>query len=66
MHLSDVFLDAPGYFKESSVFSPGNTLNTFEVDGCKIGLGICYDVFFPEVSIIYAKMGLISFYIGRK
>ena len=43
-------------FKESEVLSPGNEFSTFETSfGAKIGLGICYDIRFPDLAQIYAR-----------
>jgi omega-amidase len=43
-------------FKESEVLSPGSEFASFETDfGAKIGLGICYDIRFPDLAQIYAR-----------
>lgn len=57
MHLFDI--DIPGgiTFKESDVLSPGNELVTFEIDGVKVGLGICYDLRFEELAKLYRLKG---------
>merc|ERR1712126_159359 len=46
-----------GTFKESDTLSPGNGLTTFDVEGIKIGLGICYDIRFAEMAQLYNRMG---------
>lgn len=53
MHLFDI--DIPGgiTFKESDILSGGNQLKIFEIDGIKIGLGICYDLRFEELAKLY-------------
>lgn len=53
MHLFDI--DIPGgiTFKESDILSGGNQLETFDIDGIKIGLGICYDLRFEELAKLY-------------
>lgn len=45
IHLFDAF-----GVKESNQFESGNTLGTFSLDCCKIGVWICYDTRFPEVA----------------
>ena len=30
------------------------------VDWCKVGIGICYDVRFPELAQLYAKKGSLK------
>lgn len=61
MHLFDVDIRDKLTFQESKVFSAGNELTTFELDDiCRVGLGICYDVRFPEVAQVYAKKGKIK------
>jgi predicted amidohydrolase len=56
VHLFDI--DVPGKikFKESAVLSPGCSLTHFEVkEWGKIGLGICYDLRFPEIALLAAR-----------
>ncbi len=57
MHLFDV--DMPGRitFKESDTLSPGNNITLFQYNGISIGLLICYDIRFPEVSRALALAG---------
>jgi len=56
MHLFDI--DVPGKitFKESEVLSPGNSLAVLDTPfGCRVGLGICYDIRFAELAQVYAR-----------
>lgn len=49
-------LDTPTLkFKESEVLSPGSDLLSFEMPefNAKIGIGICFDIRFPELASIY-------------
>ncbi|XP_041373451.1 omega-amidase NIT2-like [Gigantopelta aegis] len=57
VHLFDI--DVPGKmtFKESEVLSSGNQLTSFQTDFGKIGIGICYDIRFPEMSQSYSQKG---------
>ncbi len=45
-----------GPFREYMYFSPGSSPFCFEATGAKIGVQICYDVFFPEISSEYRDM----------
>ncbi|KAL1513081.1 hypothetical protein ABEB36_002552 [Hypothenemus hampei] len=58
MHLFDI--DIPGgiTFKESDVLSAGNELASFDVNGIKVGLGICYDLRFEELAKLYRLQGV--------
>ena len=49
VHLFDI--DVPGRitFKESDTLSPGDGVTVVETPYGKIGIGICYDIRFPEV-----------------
>ncbi|OLY78147.1 Omega-amidase NIT2 [Smittium mucronatum] len=60
MHLFDI--DVPGKitFKESDVLSPGNELTSFATPWGHIGVGICYDVRFPELAMIAARRGCFA------
>lgn len=56
MHLYDVDI-VGGRYKESNEISAGSEFVTFNVEGIKIGLGICYDLGFEEHARIYRNMG---------
>lgn len=47
-----------GPFEEKRYFHEGDMLPIFEVDDTKLGLIICYDIFFPELSKAYALNGV--------
>ncbi|XP_076482736.1 omega-amidase NIT2-A-like [Bombus vancouverensis nearcticus] len=53
VHLFDIDIPNKITFRESDSLSPGNSLTTFDVKGCKIGIGICYDIRFEEMARIY-------------
>ena len=43
-------------FCESIVLSPGSEFATFETNfGAKVGIGIWYDIRFPDLAQIYAR-----------
>ena len=56
LHLFDI--DVPGKirFQESQVLTAGNNLGIFEISPhIRIGLGICYDMRFAELSMVLAR-----------
>ena len=56
MHLFDV--DVGGHrYRESDGAVAGDTLATAEVDGFRVGLGICYDLRFPELFRSLSELG---------
>lgn len=56
LYLFDI--DAPGmYFKESETLTAGNSITIFDALGVRFGLGICYDIRFPEYSRMLGKKG---------
>lgn len=57
MHLFDIDVKGGQYFKESDVLSAGDDFCLVDTDLGKIGVGICYDVRFPEYFRILAKEG---------
>ncbi|XP_033326905.1 omega-amidase NIT2 [Megalopta genalis] len=57
MHLFDIDIPGKMTFRESDSLSPGNSLTTFEMKGCKIGIGICYDIRFEEMARLYRNEG---------
>eukprot|EP00727_Mastigamoeba_balamuthi_P005714 m51a1_g1762 putative omega-amidase nit2 (280) ;mRNA; r:288483-289712 len=54
-HLFDI--DVPGKitFKESETLSAGEALTTFDTPWCRVGVGICYDVRFPEYWAVLSR-----------
>ena len=65
MHLFDVDVKGGIYFKESDTLTPGNKFSICETDFGKIGMGICYDVRFPQLAQINVNNGAkILFYPG--
>ncbi|XP_017888966.1 omega-amidase NIT2 [Ceratina calcarata] len=57
VHLFDIDIPNKITFRESEVLSSGSSLTTIEVKGCKIGIGICYDIRFEEMARIYRNKG---------
>lgn len=57
MHLFDIDVKGGIRFKESDSLSPGNSLAFLDLDGFKIGIGICYDIRFDELARIYRNNG---------
>lgn len=57
VHLFDIDVKGGIRFKESDVLSPGNEFTIINVEGTKIGIGICYDIRFEEMARIYRNEG---------
>lgn len=57
MHLFDIDVEGGQSFKESDVLSAGNDVTVFDTEFCKIGLAICYDIRFPELSRLMVAEG---------
>jgi len=57
MHLFDIDIEGGQYFKESDVLTSGKDVTLFDTEFCKIGLAICYDIRFPELSRLMATEG---------
>ncbi|KAJ3067612.1 hypothetical protein HDU98_009189 [Podochytrium sp. JEL0797] len=60
VHLFDIDIPGKQTFKESSVLSAGSELTMFETPVGKIGVGICYDIRFPEMAMIAARKGCVA------
>ena len=60
IHLFDI--DIPGMtFKESAAVSPGHTPTLVSIPPYgTIGIQICYDIHFPELTAIYARKGAFA------
>jgi len=57
MHLFDINIKDRIEFKESDVLTAGNEVTVIQTDLCKIGVAICYDIRFPELSRKMTLMG---------
>ncbi|KIR36849.1 hydrolase [Cryptococcus deuterogattii MMRL2647] len=60
VHLFDIDIPGKQTFKESDTLTGGSHLTTFTTPFGKIGLGICYDIRFPEMAMIAARQGCIA------
>ncbi|MCF2683284.1 carbon-nitrogen hydrolase family protein [Faecalicatena contorta] len=56
VHLFDIDVEGQ-YFKESDTLSSGDQVTVFETEFCKMGICICYDFRFPELSRLMAEQG---------
>ncbi len=69
VHLFDICVKDKITFKESDVLTAGSSLTHVDTEFGKIGVGICYDIRFPELAMIAArKVGYCtnSLYISSK
>lgn len=57
VHLFDINVPGKIRFQESEVLSPGSQLTMIDTSLCKIGIGICYDMRFPEMAQVYTQQG---------
>jgi len=57
VHLCDSHFENGDEIVEVGRFSPGNDMTTFEVNGIKCGVAICYDAFFEEFIKMYMMTG---------
>ena len=57
MHLFDIDVKGKIYFKESDTLNAGNQITIAETSFGKIGIGICYDIRFPELARLMALEG---------
>ena len=65
MHLFDIDVKDRITFKESDVLTAGNEFTIAETEFGKVGIGICYDIRFPELARVMVEKGaLILFYPG--
>ena len=59
MHLFDIDVKGKITFKESDVLTAGNDFTIATTEFGKIGIGICYDVRFPELARIMVENGAL-------
>jgi len=61
-HLFDIDVEAtptrPAFkFKESDVLSPGTSTTLVDLPWCRVAIGICYDIRFPEYAMVCRHRG---------
>lgn len=56
-HLCNICIENVISIDETSVLTAGNDITTFQVDGTKCGVAICYDANFDEFVKLYRKSG---------
>ncbi|CAN0227710.1 unnamed protein product [Discosporangium mesarthrocarpum] len=56
-HLFDICVPGKITFRESDTLSAGNAITTVETPFCTLGVGICYDIRFPELSMAMRTAG---------
>lgn len=57
MHLFDIDIKGSIRFKESETLSAGNDFTMVEIEGHRVGIGICYDIRFEEMARVYRNEG---------
>ncbi|KAL6996277.1 Omega-amidase, chloroplastic [Sarracenia purpurea var. burkii] len=57
MHMFDIHIPGDISFKESEVFTAGDQPTIVDTDVGRIGIGICHDIRFPELAMIYRSRG---------
>ncbi|KAG8830932.1 hypothetical protein FRC17_004041 [Serendipita sp. 399] len=60
VHLFDIDIPGKITFKESTTLTGGSQLTHVDTDYGRIGIGICYDIRFPEMAMIAARKGCIA------
>ena len=58
LHLFDIDIPGKITFKESDTLTGGEGLAVVDTELGRIGLGICYDIRFPELAALYAARGV--------
>ncbi|MBA0578061.1 hypothetical protein Gorai_020363 [Gossypium raimondii] len=68
IHLFDIDIPGKITFMESKTLTAGETptvVDTVHADVGRIGIGICYDIRFTELAMIYAARGLFTSPLNR-
>ena len=64
VHLFDINVPGGITFYESDTLSAGSQVTSFATPWCNIGIGICYDIRFPEYALLLAKTCQMLIYPG--
>ena len=63
VHLFDIHVPGGQVFRESDTFTAGKDVTTFNTPWGKMGLIICYDIRFPELSRLLALEGAQAIFV---
>ncbi|KAL3141164.1 Omega-amidase, chloroplastic [Trebouxia sp. C0009 RCD-2024] len=58
VHLFDIDIPGKITFKESETLTQGDDFTVVDTPACRVGIGICYDLRFPELAMVYAQRGV--------
>lgn len=58
VHLFDIDIPGKITFKESLTLTPGQGPTVVDTAVGRLGIGICYDIRFPELAALYANRGV--------
>lgn len=58
LHLFDIDIPGKITFKESDTLTPGSGPTVVDTPLCRLGIGICYDIRFPELACLYNMAGV--------
>ena len=58
VHLFDIDIPGKITFKESETLTQGENFTVVDTPACRMGIGICYDMRFPELAMVYAQRGV--------
>ena len=58
VHLFDIDIPGKQTFRESDTLTAGQTLTVVDTAVGRLGIGICYDIRFQEMAMIYAQRGV--------
>lgn len=57
LHLFDIDIPGRMTFKESETLTAGSQITVVDTPWCKMGVGICYDMRFPELALLMRNRG---------
>ena len=57
VHLFDIDIPGGVTFRESETLTAGQAGTVVDTDAGRLGIGICYDIRFPELAMMYAQRG---------
>ena len=58
VHLFDIDIPGKITFRESETLTQGESFTIVDTPACRMGIGICYDLRFPELAMVYAQRGV--------